>query len=408
MRFLALLRKELTVLSRDRLAVVMILVAPLVMTTVMKLAFGNMNNGTNIPVIPVAVVNLDGGQIGAALVDLFESDTLADLVTVSEVADVAAARARLDSGEVDAAVVAPAGLSEAVFSDSGGETAILVYGDPARPFSAGVVRGIVQRFTQYVAAGSTSVEVAFTQMMESGRVEAVTHEMKGALGERAAFAALETDLVELDEVVSGVASVRSEFNWFKFYALSMASLFILFSMVTASRTLLADHELGTLTRMRTTPASLAAIFGSKIAAILLVGLAQTVLLMLTARYCMGMEWGDPLAVAVLTVVMVLCAAAFGLAIAAFCRTSAQLNVTGAAIVLTLGALGGNFMPRAIYPKIMRSLSLVGPNAWTIEAFQKIVLLNGALPDVVTEILALLGLTVAFSAVAILGLRRLVK
>jgi ABC-2 type transport system permease protein len=408
MKFLALIRKELTVLFRDRLAVVMILVAPLVMTTVMKLAFGNMSGGTNIPAIPVAVVEQDGDQIGQALVDLLISDTLNDLVEVTELDDVDKARAMLDTHEVNAVIVTPVDLTEAIFSGSGGEATILIYGDPANPFSTGVVRGIVQRFTQYVAAGSTSVEVTFKQLIETGRLAEVTHAMKGELGNRAAFAALDSDLVTFNEVVSGIASVKSEFNWFKFYALSMASLFILFSMVTASRTLLADYELGTLTRMRTTPASLAAIFGSKVTGMLLVGLAQTIILMLAARYLMGMEWGDPLSVAVLTVMMVLSATAFGLAIAAFCRSASQLNVVGAAVVLVLGAIGGNFMPRIIYPEIMQKISLIGPNAWAIEAFQKVVMLNGKLPDVTTEILALLGLTVVFSAIALFGLRRLVR
>lgn len=408
MEFLTLIRKELTVLFRDRLAVVMILVAPLAMTAVMKLAFGNMNDGTNIPAIPVAIVEQDGDQIGLALVELLESDDLRGLVTVTEVEDLAAALDMLDAHEVSTVIVTPADLTEAIFSGSGGEATILVYGDPASPFSTGVVRGIIRRFTQYVAAGSTSVEVTFQQLIETGRLMEVTHEMKSDLGNRAATAALDSDMVTFDEIVSGVASVKSEFNWFKFYALSMASLFILFSMVTAARTLLADHELGTLTRMRTTPASLAAIFGSKATGMVLVGLAQTAVLMLAAKYLMGMEWGDPLAAAVLTVVMVLSAAAFGLAVAAFCRSAAQLNVAGAAVVMVLGAIGGNFMPRIIYPEIMRTLSLIGPNAWAIEAFQKVVMLNGTLPDVSTEILALLGLTIFFSVIALFGLRRLVR
>jgi ABC-2 type transport system permease protein len=408
MKFLALIRKELTILFRDRLAVVMILIAPLVMTTVMKLAFGNMNDGTNLPAIPVAIVEQDHDQIGRALVELLESDALRNLVVVTEMDDVSAARQKLDSGEVSAVIVTPADLTEALFSGSGGEANILVYGDPANPFSSGVVRGIVQRFTQVVAAGTTSVEVTFIQLTETGRLSDVTHQQAADLGAQAASAALASDMVTFNEVISGIASVKSEFNWFKFYALSMASLFILLSMVTASRTLLADHELGTLTRMRTTPSSLAAIFGSKVVGMVLVGLAQTVVLMLTAKYLMGMEWGDPLTVAVLTLVMVLSAAAFGLAVAAFCRSASQLNVAGAAVVLVLGALGGNFMPRIIYPEIMRTISLIGPNAWAIEAFQKVVMLNGTLPDVSTEILALLGLTVIFSAVALFGLRRLVR
>ncbi|MBN2257356.1 MAG: ABC transporter permease [Anaerolineaceae bacterium] len=408
MKFLSMLRKELLVLTRDRMAVVMILIAPLVMTTVMKLAFGNMNNGTDIPPIPVAVVNMDDGQIGQALVDLLKSDALDNLVDVTEAGDLEHAQSLLDDRTVDAVITTPPGLTDAIFSGAGSEATITIYGDPGRPFTAGIVRGIVQRFTQHVAAGSASVKVTFLQLIETRRVSEVTHTMKAELGERAAFMALESDLIQYNEIISGIESVKSEFNWFKFYALSMASLFILISMVTAARTLLADHELGTLTRMRSTPTSLGTIFAGKTAGMLLVGLVQTGVLMLSARFFMGMTWGDPLAVFVLTVVMVLSAAAFGLAVAGFCHSSGQLNMVGAGVVLVLGAMGGNFMPRIIYPDIIRKISLIGPNAWAIEAFQKVVLLNGNLSDIATEILVLLGLTGIFTVVAFLRIRRLVK
>ena len=160
--------------------------------------------------------------------------------------------------------------------------------------------------------------------------------------------------------------------------------------------------------MRSTPTSLGTIFAGKTAGMLLVGLVQTGVLMLSARFFMGMTWGDPLAVFVLTVVMVLSAAAFGLAVAGFCHSSGQLNMVGAGVVLVLGAMGGNFMPRIIYPDIIRKISLIGPNAWAIEAFQKVVLLNGNLSDIATEILVLLGLTGIFTVVAFLRIRRLVK
>ena len=196
MKFLSMLRKELLVLTRDRMAVVMILIAPLVMTTVMKLAFGNMNNGTDIPPIPVAVVNMDDGQIGQALVDLLKSDALDNLVDVTEAGDLEHAQSLLDDRTVDAVITTPPGLTDAIFSGAGSEATITIYGDPGRPFTAGIVRGIVQRFTQHVAAGSASVKVTFLQLIETRRVSEVTHTMKAELGERAAFMALESDLIQ--------------------------------------------------------------------------------------------------------------------------------------------------------------------------------------------------------------------
>ncbi|HBY08398.1 MAG TPA: hypothetical protein DEH22_11625, partial [Chloroflexi bacterium] len=71
--------KDLLITLSDPAALILTIATPFALTLVMIFAFGNVNN-SGISGIPVAVVNLDEGEFGQKLVDVFESEDLADLI----------------------------------------------------------------------------------------------------------------------------------------------------------------------------------------------------------------------------------------------------------------------------------------------------------------------------------------
>jgi ABC-2 type transport system permease protein len=94
-------------------------------------------------------------------------------------------------------------------------------------------------------------------------------------------------------------------------------------------------------------------------------------------------------------------------IVAFARTANQAGVIGSAIAMVLSAVGGNFFPRFAFPAWLRTLSLIGPNAWSIEGFQKLSA-GATLFDLRFELLALAVMTAVFFGIATLGFRRIVR
>src|SRR4030067_855371 len=104
MKFIAITFKELLIAFRDRAALVLMLVAPVALALVMSFAFSGMGGG-NLPQISIALVNLDDGEIGQALVDTFQADELRELVAVTVLPDAAAARQGVDEEKYVAAVM---------------------------------------------------------------------------------------------------------------------------------------------------------------------------------------------------------------------------------------------------------------------------------------------------------------
>src|SRR5690606_23434273 len=108
--------KDLKLMFRDRAALLLMLLTPFLLTLGMGLVTGQFSgdNNSGISDIPVVIVNLDNDSLGNALVDVFHSDDLADLVEPASSQDPEAARRQVDEDEVAAAIIIPAGFTQSV------------------------------------------------------------------------------------------------------------------------------------------------------------------------------------------------------------------------------------------------------------------------------------------------------
>jgi ABC-2 type transport system permease protein len=407
MKVIAITLKELTLILRDRAALLLLLVAPLALTLVMSFAFSSLNTASGMSSVSLVIVNQDEGDLGKMLVAVLTSPDLSDLLAPTEVTDAEAARALVDGDQAAAAVIIPPGFTEVILADSGDAARLEVYGNPGRPIGVGVVRSIVERFARQMATGVVGAQVSVRQLAESGRItEAQIPEVAPEIGQRVAIESGQRELILIAETATERLASGS-FDFMAYYAPGMAILFLMFAMMSSARTLLAEREAGTLDRLRAAPLQAAELLGGKIMGVIFTGLLQMLVLILITHFFMGVAWGDPLAVGVHVVLVVTALAAMGLVIASISRTTAQANAIGTTVTMVLAAIGGNFVPRAIFPAWLKTVSYISPNAWGIEGFQA--LASGAkLADLGPEIAALSLMTVVFFALVLWGLRRFVK
>ncbi|MBN1887357.1 MAG: ABC transporter permease [Thermoflexales bacterium] len=405
MKILAITLKELTIVVRDWVALVVMLVAPLALALVMNFAFSGIMQGSGLSPIPVRIVNQDEGEIGQAIVDAFHSDELRELLVPTDLVEVAEARQEVDAGRVAAAVLIPPGLTRRVFYHLGDPAQVEVYVDPAQSFSASVVHGIVERMAQIVLAGAAGGRVTTLQLLNSGRAEAAEEEngvLSQQMGRVAAQEAMTVEVVTLKTVVGSRQEADEGFDFLAYYVPGMAILFLMFTMMSSARTLLSEREMGTWARLRAAPLSAAQLLGGKVLGTLATGLLQMTVLVIVTRYLLGVRWGAPLAVGVVVVLTVSAVAALGLFVATIARSTSQASLIGSTLVMILAAAGGNFVPRIAFPEWLKLLSLVGPNAWAMVAFQK--LDGGAgLGGLGAEIAALAAMTAVFFGLALWGL-----
>jgi ABC-2 type transport system permease protein len=171
--------KDLTLAFRDRAALIMMLVAPFALTLGLGFVTGRFSGSSNsgISDIPVAIVNQDGGQLGNALVDLFQSKDLAGLVKPVLVTDPILAQGQVDADQAAAAVIIPAGFSQSILPAQGEAASsapvqIKLYTNPTRPTSVGVVKTILDEFISHLEVGRVSGQVAVTQLLGHRLIQA--------------------------------------------------------------------------------------------------------------------------------------------------------------------------------------------------------------------------------------------
>ncbi len=400
--------KDVRLAFRDRAALTFMLAAPFVLTLGLGLVTGRFsgNSGSGISDIPVAIVNLDDGQLGQALVDAFNSPELADLTEPSFPSDPEAARRLIDEDQAAAAVIIPAGFTQSIiphasdFESAQPEVVqIEVYTNPERPTSAGIIKAIVDEFISRVEEGRVGGEVSILQMLVSGRITPEQAEDAGnAMSQRLQDEPM-TNAAAITLNSSTATGEAVEFDALAYIAPGMALMFLMYTVSYGGRSILAERSQGTLPRLLVSPTSSAQILGGKIFGIFLTGAAQMLILIGASSLIFQLKWGDPLGVVVLVLAAVFGATGWGMFITATARTTAQVANVGSAMMLIFGALGGSFVSLEQMPVFVQAFSKITPNAWALNGFTTLGL-GGTLANLGAPITALLIMGASLFAVSV--------
>lgn len=402
--------KDLKLAFRDRAALTFMLLAPFLLTLGLGFVTGAFrgDGSGGIEPIPVVLVNQDKGRLGQALVEVFQSAELADLVLPAVVSDPQAARAQVDADEAAAAVIVPSGFTGSILPlegqiSSGEVVQIEVYKNPARPVSAGVIQAIVAEFISRLEMGRIGGQVMVVQMLQSGlitpeQIPAVA----AAIGERQVQAAQDQPPLRLR--VSESAQGNISFNPMAYLAPGMALLFLMYTVINGGRSLLLEKAQGTLPRLLISPTGRGQVLLGKLFGAYLMGVLQMLILVFTSSLLFGLRWGDPLGLFALILFCVFGALGWGMLVTVLARTPGQVSTIGSALMLTFGILGGSFVQLPAMPMWFRWLSHITPNAWGLDGFT-ILAMGGRLLDLGEPLLGLTVMGILLSGVAILVFQR---
>jgi ABC-2 type transport system permease protein len=401
--------KDLKLTFRDKAALTFMLLAPFLLTLGMGAVTGSFSSGSSgIREIPVILVNQDGGQIGNALVELFQSNDLASLVAPTLMDDVASAKLAVDENKAAAAIIIPAGFTQSIIPTQG-QTAptdvvqVELYSNPTTPTSVGVLKTILEEFLNQVEVGRVGGEVAVTALITSGRIQVQDAAAVGqALGVSQANASAQSESITMKNVTPSGKAV--EFSLLALLAPGMALMFLMFTTTNGGRMLLAERNQGTLPRLLVSPTTGVQVLGGKVVGIFLTGAAQMFILILGTTFLFRLQWGDPPAVFVLVLAAVFGATGWGMLITAMAKTPGQVATVGSAFMLTFGVLGGSFFNTDFLPTWFRIITKISPNAWGMDGFTTLAL-GGTLVDIWQPVLALLVMGALLFTVAVVIFNR---
>jgi ABC-2 type transport system permease protein len=405
--------KDLRIVFRDRPALLLMLLAPFLLTLGMGFVTGRFTGSkSGLSDIPVIIVNQDKAQLGNALVDAFKSTDLSTLVKATEADDPAAARHSIDQDQAAAAIIIPAGFSTSTLSDNNASAPaqplkIEVYTNPTSPTSAGIIQTIVEEFLGRVEIGRVAGQVTMTQLVTSGLV---SRQDAGKIASAIGLQQATTDVppvIGLKTADSGQAS--QDFDILAYLAPGMALMFLMYTVSYGGRSLLSELRQGTLPRLLVSPTSTTQVLGGKVLGIYLTGVAQMSILILASTLLFNLKWGDPFGVTVLVLAAVFGATGWGMLLTAMVRTPAQMGGLGTTLMLIFGILGGSFISLNNMPPFVQAISKITPNSWGLDGFTTLAL-GGNLGDISQPIMALflMGALLFVAAVIVFNRRGLIQ
>jgi ABC-2 type transport system permease protein len=382
---LAIAVKDLRQRLRDRSAIVLGFIAPLVVAGLISAAFGSAGSFH----ADVAVVNLDGGPVATGFTSFLKSPDLADLLTVASVTSEADARAKVSSGELSAAFVIPQGFSTAVNSGSGRPITVLASVDSS--IAAQVSRSLAQSFTAQIEATQLSVQAAVHAGAPSSSAATLSAQ---AAAQR-----------PLELTVAQPAGTRA-LTGTSYYSPAMGIFFMFFAIGFGARGFYLERAGGTLERLAAAPIGPGTILAGKSLATFVYSVASLGTVAVVTSLFFKADWGPPLVV--LSLIVALALTVVGLTALVITASRTERQAEGFASILTFGLvlLGGNFIFLGGAPELVRNLALLTPNGWALRAFTDLAG-GGDWTAAVTPLMAILAFAIGSGAVAFALRRRVV-
>jgi ABC-2 type transport system permease protein len=409
----AIVRTALVSLRRDRGALALSFILPVIFFSIFAVIFGGRRSTT--PKVSILVVDEDHSRASQRLVQGLQQE--GSLVVKTRSAPVkgveqseytaTTAEALVKQGVAPVAVIIPHGFGENPIGFGPADAnrpAIQLLQDSSDAIAPQVVTGLLQKvamtampdvmasqgskyFDQYAGLTPTQrdrINQAIRDLGErtgngtaaSGSGGAVAITTRAVLGEN-----------KKDPMIS-------------FYAAAVGVMFLLFTASGAAGALLDEVESGTLDRVLSTRITMTTLMLGKLGFNSLLAFSQLVLMFVWGWAVFKLDfWSHIAGFVVMGTCTAVAVASFGMLLASACRTRAQLGALSTLVILIMSAIGGSMFPRFLMPEAMQKAGLLTINAWAIDGFTKVFWRDEPVSHLWPQVLVLAGIAVGLFLIA---------
>ena len=418
--FRALVRKDLLTFLRDRRAVAISVVTPILIAAFFGYLFGGSGDRTTRSKVPVAVVDQDASPLSReVLAGLARQGSLA-----TEPMPLERARELVRTGKVRAAIVLPQGFGadarRALFGTGAKPVIGLLY-DPSQSFARPIVEGLLTQQVMEVvtrelfsANGSTEVvdrtradveanpDLAPAVKQDLLRLLGAAHDLQARSTATPAGAPAAGGLTVPFTLNDVAVSAGPVYNSYAHSFAGMSVQFVLFMGIDAGVAILLQRQQGVWRRLRAAPLSRGVLLGARALATALIALGILAAIYLVAWLVFGVRIeGSALGFTAMCAAFALFTAAFGLLVAAIGKSIAATRGLATVVVLLLVMLGGAWVPSFAFPEWMQSLTRFVPTRWAVDGLDAMTWRGLPLEAALYPVAGLLLAAAVVGAVAVL-------
>ena len=407
MKALSITLKDLQLLVKDRGALFQYFLLPLLFVLIFSGGLSSIGSSPADTRLKLAVVDLDGGSGAQTL--LAGINAAGGVRT--ELYDQADAEALLDENELGRVLFIPADFSAGLSAGSPVTLRLVAHPDASAQETESVllvVEGVANTMTL-----ESQILASLRQMgdMQAGNPDAVQAFSVDNLVSQARnqFDSSQTrPLVVVKQTVpakQGESKAMPDLG--KAVLSGVTVLFVFLSAQTAARSIYEEKKVGSFRRLMAAPLSRPALIAGKILPNFITALVQILVIFLFGSLGLRLIGATPvplenslLGVALVSIVMALCASALGIVIAAIARTENQIGGMGTLVLWGMGLLGGCIAPAFLLDRYLGPLPKIVPQYWANRAFDDLLLRGLGLQDVALELAVLLGFAILFFVIGL--------
>ncbi len=371
---------------RDRSILIQIFLAPIMLGLIVGAAFGGTaaSLSTTIVIADADQTQTSRAISGAIAAQSEEGGVVFEPRSVTDLDEVSAA---VEGSGVGAAVVIPAGFTDAVIAGAAAELIVVGAAGDTLP------RSVAQSVADGMAATA-----------QSRRVSAATASTAAQQSGAAIDPAVLADLLQQPPIIA-VADTRvtSTFSLMAYFAPGMAMIFLFFVMGAAARSLMSERREGTLSRILAGPTPPTAVLLGKALAVFTLGMLSLLTVYLVTTFGSGVDWGDPIGVLLVITAAVVAITGFSLVITGLARTEQQAEALTIIATLIFAVLGGTFVFSGT--GLFAQLRAFFPNGQALMAFTDLSAGEADWVVVVPRVLILLAMGLISGAIGLVAIRR---
>jgi ABC-2 type transport system permease protein len=396
---LALIRKELLVLSRDVHGLLALFVLPLIFIVVMSMALKDVYS-PHVDNLAWSVIDHDEGAPVKSLLTQWETENGKPQTLPADW------QAALREGRLKYLIQIEKGASEdltATFQASKQTEAdhprIVLLTEPGLDF------GVFTALRAQIQAGAMALRVK--SLMSNLVAQLPVQTQMAMMGAAQDNEKINQQLTRTERQEAGPRPTSVQHNVPAWLVFGM-----FFVIAPIAGLFVEERSCGTLARLRSLGLSPLILLLAKMFPYLLINCLQAGLMLAVGVYVMPLLGGDALSLqhihwpALIAILIAIGFAAISLAllIATLVKTQAQANTVGPMLNILMAAIGGIMIPTFVMPATMQTLSRGSPMNWALEGLLNVLLRGGNLYSIQHEAALLLALAVVSVSLAYLILR----
>jgi ABC-2 type transport system permease protein len=390
--FIAL--KDLKLFSRDLLALFFFVLFPFMFIVLFNIIWSGLDAGAEDDRLVFHLVTLEEETEGAlsypiiAMLETPDDSTLqpGEPVFIRE-DDYDELRRQVEDKELGGFLVFPEDFTEGIYAGGGAE--IDVVADPEAVSYRAALYSLADGISSWIGAEyvvrGTIIELAGEQaqdILESLTGQTITGE----------------SLITYNSEKVGEVEAEPPSN----YTVSgYLVMFVFFAAALSAEAIVRERQNHTLERMLASSVRRSTIIGGIFTGTAAKGLVQIIIFWTLGILVFNIDLGiAPAAVIILSFLMVIVSAAFGVMLATLVQTDRSAGSIATLAALIMAPLGGCWWPLFVTPQWMQFLAKVTPHGWANDGFNKLMLFGADFADVAPEMLALVIFTIIFGSIAV--------